>query len=391
MNTNKNRNPNICLITSPRIKASIAPLSNLIAILIKLSTQLYIITGNMNVDEFYKNKRVYPTESICIYCLNHRKGKKSLLSIISYLALQLKASYRIHMLSKSVDSYVFFLAECFILPLVTAKISKKPVYLSLGSSALKTTKFTKNDKISDKIFDKIARLSEKMMYFFSDYIILYSPSLVQDWNLEKYDKKVLIAHEHFLDFENFKLKCTINERNYTIGYIGRLSPAKGVVNFINAIPYILSDKSDIKITIAGEGELESDINLYLMENTLNEIVQLESWIPHEELPNHLNNIKLLVISSYTEGLPNILLEAMACGTAVLANPVGVIPDIIKDETNGFIMENNSPECIAKNVIRALNHPNFEDIIENARNYVVKKFTYECAVDHYRKVLMKDYE
>ena len=69
---------------------------------------------------------------------------------------------------------------------------------------------------------------------------------------------------------------------------------------------------------------------------------------------------------------------MACGTPVLATSVGGAPDLIKDEETGFIMEGNSPECIAKNVIRALEHPNLERIVENARALVEREFTYEVA-------------
>ena len=81
-----------------------------------------------------------------------------------------------------------------------------------------------------------------------------------------------------------------------------------------------------------------------------------------------------------------MLEAMACGTPVLAAKVGAIPDIITDGKTGFIMENNSPECIAENVIRALNTPNLEEISENGRKFVEENFTFESAVARWNGVL-----
>ena len=79
-------------------------------------------------------------------------------------------------------------------------------------------------------------------------------------------------------------------------------------------------------------------------------------------------------------------EAMACGTPVLATPVGAIPDVIKDGETGFILENNSQEYIAENVTRALEHPNLDEIVKNARELVEKKYTYEAAVERYRTIL-----
>lgn len=77
---------------------------------------------------------------------------------------------------------------------------------------------------------------------------------------------------------------------------------------------------------------------------------------------------------------------MGYGTPVLATPVGSIPDEIKDGETGFIMENNSPECIAKNIMRILEYLDLDRIVKNARKLVEREFTYEAAVERYRKIL-----
>ena len=76
---------------------------------------------------------------------------------------------------------------------------------------------------------------------------------------------------------------------------------------------------------------------------------------------------------------------MGCGAPILATPVGGIPDVIKDGETGFIMEDTTPECIAINVTRALNHPDLEKITKNARTLIEKEYTLEAAVERYREL------
>jgi hypothetical protein len=79
-------------------------------------------------------------------------------------------------------------------------------------------------------------------------------------------------------------------------------------------------------------------------------------------PQHLKRFSFMVPEpaatsrppAYTKDLRNIMLEAMVCGTPVLATPVGATSDVIIDGKIGSIMKNKSPECIAVNVIRVPN-------------------------------------
>ncbi|MDH7511203.1 MAG: glycosyltransferase family 4 protein, partial [Methanolinea sp.] len=160
----------------------------------------------------------------------------------------------------------------------------------------------------------------------------------------------------------------------------------GILNLIKAIELIFSKNNKLNIFIAGEGELFQETYKFIQTEKNQYNITLHPWITPDHLPNYLNEIKLIVLPSKKEGLPNIMLEAMACGTPVLATPVGAIPGVIQDGVTGFIMENNTPECIARNVIRALNHPDLEGIAERGRRYVEEEFTFEKAVERWRRVL-----
>ena len=81
-----------------------------------------------------------------------------------------------------------------------------------------------------------------------------------------------------------------------------------------------------------------------------------------------------------------MLEAMACGTPVLATPVGAIPDVIKDKETGFLLRDNSPACVAEGIVQALDYPHLEQLATNARNLVENRFRYEYAVKSWARVL-----
>ena len=365
----------IGILTFPINGAGIIPTSNLVEILFALTNELYLITGNECYTVLKDNKKIHT------YGIKHERSANFFVRIADYIYTQFKISYNVALISNKLDIWIFTIGgDTLLIPMLTAKLFRKPVIIAFAGSSVQTL-----ESANDYLFRPMKILSS-VNCALSNRIFLYSENLINSWNLKKFKKKISIIYEHFIDFNTFKIKKKIDIRANLVGYVGRLSEEKGTMNFVQAIPKLLEEKTEIEFLVIGDGQLRDEIEKYILNKNIYNYVKLLGWFSHDELPDYLNKLKLVVLPSYTEGLPNLMLEAMACGTPVLATAVGAIPDIIKDGETGFIMENNSSACIAENVMRALEHPDLETIAENARALVEREFTYEVAVDRWKNIM-----
>jgi Glycosyltransferase len=368
---NENDLRGISVVSFPIGKAFSIPISSMSNIL-SATCETYVIIGPHDQIHFQKLNNL-----VHIYAVPYKTGSLVIKQMVRYGILQLKIIFKLFSLRKSFRNVIFFMEPTPLLPMIAAKMFNNKVYWLLPS---------KTSLLSNGTLSKLTAVLSKICCNLCNGIILYSASLVSYWNLEKYRHKILIAQRHFLDFNTLTVTTPLPDRPLIIGYIGRLSGEKGVQHFAQALPSILGDQQDLHVLIGGDGVLKDSIEAILQEEGIATHVNLLGWISHDDLPTYLNQLRLLVLPSYTEGLPNIMLEAMACGTPVLATPVGAIPDVIIDGKTGFIMENNSPECIEENVIRALNSPDLEQIAEAGRRFVEETFTFERVVERWKEVL-----
>ncbi|MFC1967386.1 glycosyltransferase family 4 protein [Chloroflexota bacterium] len=365
-------NIRIGVATFPMEEASLTPFANTLAILSAISDDIHVIAGNAGAG-------VVSDAGLSLNRVDHMPGKNCFSRAMNYARTQLKITRVVIKLDKEVDVWVFPVGGDALFPaMLYARLSGKPVILALASSA---------EKMFGARFDpleKIAALFTSINYALASRIVVYSENIIKEWGLLKYRNKISLAYEHFLDFDKFTLSQELPERKNVIGYIGRLSAEKGIMNLIQAIPEVLN-RQDAGFFIIGDGQLKDRITAFIGDGKLEKRVQMTGWVSHEKLPDYLNEMKLLVLPSYTEGLPNIMLEAMACGTPVLTTPVGAIPDVIKDNQTGFLMKDNTPETISESIIAALESPKAGKIAANARALVSNYFTYENAVSQYRQI------
>jgi len=367
----------IGIASFPLDKANVPVLLNFISIAGSISKEVHIVTGRAG------NMLSADDNNICIHLVNYKTEGNGLNKFRNYACTQLRVLCKVVKVSRNVDLWLFPIGAESQLPamLIARLLGKSPV-LALTSFTARMLDGKNN------IVSKLALCFARINLNLAKKIVVKSERHIGEWNLQKHRHKISVAHHHFFDLDKFKAKRAITERGSLIGYIGRLSEEKGITNFMSAIPKIVERDDKIEILIGGDGPLRAKVEQSLDKQNLNNRIRFVGWIPHNEMPSHLNELALFVLPSYTEGLPFIMLEAMACGTPVLAISVGAIPDVIKDEKTGFILEDNSPRCIARNVIRALNHPNLGEVIKNARVLIEREFTFERAVEGYRDILTK---
>ncbi|MGZ4891861.1 MAG: glycosyltransferase, partial [Halobacteriota archaeon] len=145
-------------------------------------------------------------------------------------------------------------------------------------------------------------------------------------------------------------------------------------------------RDDVQFVLVGDGRLEGEIRQYIDTHALQHNVTLTGWAPHHELPRYFAAAKLQVLPSYNEGLPHVMLEAMACGTPVLATPVGAVAQVIKDKETGFLLYDNSPDGIARSIMDVLTYPELRRIAVNARTLVERDFRYKNVLKRWHDVI-----
>ena len=143
------------------------------------------------------------------------------------------------------------------------------------------------------------------------------------------------------------------EDRFLIAVVGRFSPQKNHAGFLEALAQVVLSHPDVTVLFAGEGELEEEIRRETDRRGLSGHVLFLGL--RRDIPRILEASDLLALPSLWEGLPNVMLEAMAAGLPVVATRVGGVPDVLTDGTTGILCE-TSPEAIAQGLLRALDRP-----------------------------------
>lgn len=183
----------------------------------------------------------------------------------------------------------------------------------------------------------------------------------------------LIDENLILDTPLYKLPS--RRGTFKILFVGRLSKEKGILDLLDAFAIAKRLKKPYSLTVVGFGILEDDIKQKISSLGLDNYVDLVGFVPHgPELWSIFDRHDLLCLPSYTEGVPRVIVEAMARGLPVASTLVGGIPALFSK--NVHPIEDNSPDCLFRAIDHCALNPfwlsmKVEDNLQLSRDFTIE--------------------
>ncbi len=175
-----------------------------------------------------------------------------------------------------------------------------------------------------------------------------------------------------------KEQLGLASRYPVLGVVGRLDPVKGHRYLLEALPPVVKKYPQLCCVVVGDGPSRSDLEKMTEQLGLTENVKFLGF--RDDVNELLPILDIFLLPSISEGLPNAILEAMACNVPVIATTVGGIPEVIAHRKTGMLVRPKYPDDIRNCIIELLDIESLKaSIIKNAALLVRGEFSLEHQV------------
>lgn len=169
-------------------------------------------------------------------------------------------------------------------------------------------------------------------------------------------------------------------------YVGRLAHRKGLLDLVQCAKIVCEHRSNLRFLIAGKGPLESHLRRAILHLGLAEKVRLIGDVGNKDRRDMVKlyqDATLVVNPAHYEGLATTLLEAMACGKAVVATGVSGALDVISPGKNGLLVPPRCPERIADSILSLLDSKGLmTQLGQAARVTIEEHYTWDIVSDNF---------
>jgi len=180
--------------------------------------------------------------------------------------------------------------------------------------------------------------------------------------------------------------------NKVLLFIGRLTEKKGVAYLIKTMPEIIKKDKGIELLILGDGPFKQNLMKLTKDLNLTKNIRFLGYIVGNKKNEYLSLSDMLIVPSIvaksgdTEGLPVVIMEALASGLPIIATDVGGIKDAVITNKNGFLIKQKNSKEIIDNVNELLKNPNLMKKFSNTSLEMSKKYDWEIIAKEYSKLI-----
>lgn len=305
-----------------------------------------------------------------------------ILWIIKLIWVLVRASWSIIETRKQVDIVICYKGDYYTPILICARLLGKKTIIYVPNDEAEAAKALYRGTLFGQVIVFVLKQLQTVNRMLAHRCVIQSYRLIESMNLASQKDKVRLG-KMYVNTELYKASTLVHNRPLTVGFIGRLNPQKGIIPLLHAI--ILMRESGIHFKIVGDGVLRGQIEALIKQHKLSH-VELVGWANNDAIVQYLNEFRLLVLPTLNEGVPNVVLEAMACGTPVLATAIDGIPDLIEHKVTGFILSNRSPETIAQSIAEALTYAQLPEIAGRGRQHVIENYSLRATSNEWGEIL-----
>lgn len=173
-------------------------------------------------------------------------------------------------------------------------------------------------------------------------------------------------------------------RSHIIGAAGRLSPEKGFCHLVDAAEIVRQKHPDVGFLLFGEGPLRDSLERQVARLGLAEHFVIAGF--RDDLDRWMPNFDAFALPSYTEGLPNVVLEAFAARVPVVATAVGGTPEVIEEGSSGYLVPPADAAALSERIDRLLSDERQRATMGMAGYYRVRDhFTFDAQAREYLRL------
>lgn len=179
-------------------------------------------------------------------------------------------------------------------------------------------------------------------------------------------------------------QLAIKDSDFVVGCVASLTPEKNHKDLIQAISIASQSIPQIKLVLIGDGPKKNEIENNILSNGLKENVLMIG--SRDDVRNLYKAFDVFALASHREGLPMVLLEAMASGVPVIATSVGSIPEVIQDGENGILIMCGDIEKLIQAIISLFLQNGIRAIMgKNGAVTVQQKYSSERMFKEYERL------